>query len=474
MSHLTSAAEVARHRTAMVRHTLSQPMSLLVRLGVIGQGVTVFDYGCGQGDDLRALQAAGIAATGWDPFFSPDTPCEVAQVVNLGFVINVIENPEERRAALANAWKLSTGVLAVSSMIAGAVPIEGLRPFADGFLTSRGTFQKYYQHSELRAFIAETLDVDPVAVAPGVFFIFRDPSDQEEFLLRRRTGRRAPTTIYQVQRRQTGRPIRPELADRIGTALFEIASIAKTRGRLPHSDELSSHTISELMRERVSLQRAVEYCESVVLDDGELERAAAGMREDLLVHYALARLNRSRSAARPSPAMVRDIRAHFGSQAIVAEQATEYLMGLADEKRALSAIDNSVRDGIGVRDEKCRLVVEGARIEHLDGVLRCYIGCASFLAGEPDETFLVRIDPANRRVSFLPIQDPSEPQPICTGIIVADLKRQSVIFRSSLRRLLRKSEVLGACDGADQNLEQRYREENGVAADVVFEHLGPS
>ena len=58
------SAEVQRHRTAMVRHTLSQPMSLAVRHGLVRPGVTVFDYGCGQGDDLRALAAAGIEANG--------------------------------------------------------------------------------------------------------------------------------------------------------------------------------------------------------------------------------------------------------------------------------------------------------------------------------------------------------------------------------------------------------------------------
>ena len=32
---------------------------------------SVFDYGCGKGDDLRELQAHGIKAIGWDPVYLP-------------------------------------------------------------------------------------------------------------------------------------------------------------------------------------------------------------------------------------------------------------------------------------------------------------------------------------------------------------------------------------------------------------------
>ena len=37
----------------------------------------------------------GLDAVGWDPHFAPDTPKEPTDVVNLGFVINVIEDSDE-------------------------------------------------------------------------------------------------------------------------------------------------------------------------------------------------------------------------------------------------------------------------------------------------------------------------------------------------------------------------------------------
>lgn len=42
----------------------------------------------------------GIAAAGWDPWFAPDRPRTPADVVNIGFVLTVIEDLDERRQAL--------------------------------------------------------------------------------------------------------------------------------------------------------------------------------------------------------------------------------------------------------------------------------------------------------------------------------------------------------------------------------------
>ena len=88
--------EMERHRTAIVRRDLSQPMQLLMRFGVVAPGRSVFDYGCGQGADVDALASQGFDAFGWDPHHAPSGPRRPADVVNLGFVINVIEDPRER------------------------------------------------------------------------------------------------------------------------------------------------------------------------------------------------------------------------------------------------------------------------------------------------------------------------------------------------------------------------------------------
>jgi len=52
-------------------------------------------YGCGLGADIRGLRELGFDAYGWDPVHAPDGPQADADVVNLGYVLNVIEDPAE-------------------------------------------------------------------------------------------------------------------------------------------------------------------------------------------------------------------------------------------------------------------------------------------------------------------------------------------------------------------------------------------
>lgn len=92
--------EVARHLTALTRHGFSAPIQLLCHFGLLDWTARLFDYGCGKGDDLRGLVANGINAAGWDPYYAPESSITEADIVNLGFVINVIE-PSSAAASCA-------------------------------------------------------------------------------------------------------------------------------------------------------------------------------------------------------------------------------------------------------------------------------------------------------------------------------------------------------------------------------------
>src|SRR5437764_12392020 len=94
------------HRTAIGRASFSRPVRIALDDGLIGDAVQVLDYGCGRGDDVRGLQTLGIAATGWDPQHASPTPTVPTDVVNLGYVLNVIDDPLERTRVLRIAWQL--------------------------------------------------------------------------------------------------------------------------------------------------------------------------------------------------------------------------------------------------------------------------------------------------------------------------------------------------------------------------------
>ncbi len=96
-------SKVDRHRTAIVRGGLSKPVKLILDAAQLRPGDNFFDYGCGLGADVRALAALGYSVTGWDPVHAPTGEHSPSDVVNLGFVINVIEDPAERVEVLASA-----------------------------------------------------------------------------------------------------------------------------------------------------------------------------------------------------------------------------------------------------------------------------------------------------------------------------------------------------------------------------------
>src|SRR5207302_7648240 len=115
----------------------------------------------------------------------PDGPRHEADVVNLGYVLNVIENQEERSATLRQAWGLCRRLLVVAAQVLmsgrGKSPVE----FGDGVLTGRGTFQKFFDQGELKTYLETQLETDAIPAAPGVFYLFRDESARQAFLANR-------------------------------------------------------------------------------------------------------------------------------------------------------------------------------------------------------------------------------------------------------------------------------------------------
>lgn len=173
---------IDRHKTAMTRYELSKPVKSLLEYGMISEGTTLFDYGCGQGSDMRGLQALGHAAEGWDPVHRPEGAKREADIVNLGYVLNVIEDPAERLDALVDAFRHSRRILVVAGLIRETVDTATARVFGDGVVTRANTFQKFFEQQELQQYIEDALDTTAVPVALGVFYVFRSPSEQQDFL----------------------------------------------------------------------------------------------------------------------------------------------------------------------------------------------------------------------------------------------------------------------------------------------------
>jgi DNA phosphorothioation-associated putative methyltransferase len=432
----TEAVDVQRHRTAMARRGLSTPMQALWRHGYLAGAMTVFDYGCGRGDDLAALETTGVAARGWDPYFRPDAPREESDVVNLGFVLNVIEDPGERREALTRAYGLARRVLAVSALLGGRAAEERHRAFGDGVLTTRNTFQKYFGHEELGEYIATVLGREPVSVGPGLFFVLRRDEDEQEFLEERQrsSGRygampAAPArpAIERVAREPKGArakaPTRWEKNAELVEAFWQ-ACVAL--GRTPREGEFAR--LGELTREVAS---APVVLRRLTDEKGaeEIERARTRRMGDLSVFLALNFFERRRSAGSWGARAQVDLREFWGSYAKATEAGQALLFSLRDPKSIGAACESAAAQGLGWLVPGESLQVDARLVNELPPTLRVYIGCAGKLYGEVQQADVVKVHIGSGKVSLMRYDDYEGCAiPMLIERVKVDLRRQQVSY----------------------------------------------
>ncbi len=405
---------IERHRTAMARAGLSRPMRLALEDGVIVPGVSIFDYGCGRGGDLERLAALGYECAGWDPVFRPEGERRPADVVNLGYVLNVIERATERAETLRAAWALTRQVLVVAARLEHeARELHGLQ-YEDGILTHRGTFQRFFSQEELRSFIDATLGVHSIAAAPGVFYVFRDETRGQAWLASRF---RRVTSVSGVPR-----PVCQ--VDEQGRALLEpIVAFLETRGRLPEEHEIAD---LDAVRERFRSPTVALRLASRLADAAACQAARQRASEDLSIYLALAAFGgRPRFSQLPLETQA-DIKAFFGTYRAACTAADELLFRAGER----AAIDVACRQAPFGKLTPEALYVHVSAITQLPPLLRVYEGCARVLTGAVEGATIVKLNRLEPKVSYLvyPSFD-AEPHPALAMSVRADLRRLDVRIR---------------------------------------------
>lgn len=397
-----SATEtLARHRTALQRYALSTPMQALHRHGYLDGTRTVFDYGCGKGDDVRILLNSGIDARGWDPHFAPDAPKTAADIVNLGFVINVIEEPIERAQALRTAYSLAQRVMAVATMLTGREQLNG-EQYSDGVRTSRNTFQKYYTQRDLREYLRAVLNKEPVAVGPGIFFVFKDENEEQHFLahrVRNRVGlarviHRLPQPTRE-EREQTCHATHRALLDSLWETWLDL-------GRKPELSEIAQP--ADIEKTFGSLAKALRFLERF----HGTEAVAAAFRsrkEDLTVYFALQQFEQRKSAPAFSEALRRDIRAFFGGYRHAQTEARHLLFSAGNREVIRQLCREAAHQGLGWLEKDRALYLHTTLVERLPAVLRVYVGCASYLYGDVTSADVVKIHIDSAKLTLMSCDD---------------------------------------------------------------------
>ncbi len=379
-----AASPIPRHKTAIRRGDLSRPIKCAIRDGMIDQSVSVFDYGCGRGEDLELLSREGITVTGWDPVYRPDAERIAADVVNLGYVINVIEDPGERVSTLHAAWSLCRQVLVASAQVLVSGRSKNPIEFGDGVLTVRGTFQKFFEQGELKSYFEEQLQVEAIPAGVGVFYLFKDEAHLQQFLANRYRRRRLPTRKRVARDRfeDSRALLEPLMATLLGL------------GRLPDPEECPGAT--PIIERFGSLKRAFAFVQRAMGTE-EWETAARQRREDLLVYLALARFRKRPPLTSLPPTLQRDMRAFFGNYAKACKEADDLLFRAGDAR----AVDEACgRSAIGklLPDS---LYVHRSALDYLMPLLRVYEGCRRAYLGEIEGANIVKLHRQSGKISYL-------------------------------------------------------------------------
>jgi DNA phosphorothioation-associated putative methyltransferase len=379
-----SSQTIPRHKTAIRRGDFSRPVKCLLSDGLLGRDVTFFDYGCGRGEDIELLAAEGIACSGWDPVHRPAAMPGEADVVNLGYVINVIEDAQERATTVRRAWGLCRQLLVVSAQVLlagrGKAPVE----FGDGVLTARGTFQKFYEQSDLKSYLETQLETEAIPAGIGTFYVFKDEARREQFLANRFRRREI------LPRRR----IAELRLDEARQALQPLMEVIASLGRLPDPTEFAG--AQPVIERYGSLKRAFAVIQRITGAES-WEAIARRRREDLLVYLALARFGRRPKLSQLPPGLQRDMKAFFGTYSRACAEADELLFKAGNA----AAIDEACRRSPTGKLLPDDLYVHRDALAYLEPVLRVYEGCGRAYLGEVEGANVIKIHRRSGKLSYL-------------------------------------------------------------------------
>ena len=451
--------QAARHRTALSRYGFSAPIQLLARHGFLDGRYHLFDYGCGRGDDVRGLLENGLEARGWDPYFASEEVIESADLVNLGFVVNVIEDFDERLEALKRAWSLEGTLLVVSVMLANQNDARGER-FRDGVRTQRGTFQKYYTQAEIKAFLEEVLDEEAIPVAPGVLYVFRDKDAEQRFFVERYRSRRNRLRDPSVRERAPKeRKRRDRAAEKYAAHESELESLWDHwlgLGRRPDKSEVDNAiSLTEVFG---SVGKALRFLEAHKAKQsgedefaGELARAEAARVDDLTVYFALNQFERRKAYKHLEPGLKRDIKQFFGDYRSAQSAGWELLLQIAYVPAVEQACREAAEHGLGwlAKDDApdaegdpkvgegedgpraLSLQLDARMVEQLPGLLRVYVGAASAAYGDYRNADLIKIHIGSGKLTLMRFDDFDDaPLPRMVERVKIKLREQDVEYYS--------------------------------------------
>ena len=392
----TQNIEIFRYRTALKRRKLSSCMGALIDSSLVTRKSEIFDFGCGRGDDVAILQFSEFEnVSGWDPHYANDNPIpSSAEFVNLSFVLNVIEDEDERYEVLRSAFEISSKALVFSVMLHHQNTLQFARPYKDGFISSINTLQKYYNATEIEEVVHSVLNERPIKMAAGVYIVFKDKELEQEYLFKKQLG--LLSEIKTPPKEEAVEKYSVELVDKFVSAILGF-------GRIPKIDELSDDLREIILETNVSFTRLSRLALSQI-SISELSKVQEELASEILIFLAINMFDGRVKYSSLSERMQNDVKAHYGSIRSANENAEKLLFSLSNVDELFEAALNSERSGIGTLfDGKFRF--HNDQKEKLPTSLKLFFKIGERLHRPIDEGDIVQLHIESKKMSYLRVDD---------------------------------------------------------------------
>jgi DNA phosphorothioation-associated putative methyltransferase len=445
-------------KTAIKRYSFSRPVTFLLENNLLNLETSFFDFGCGKGDDVKLLKKQGFICSGWDPISFQDEKKIKADVVNVGYVINVIPDINERTKVLKDAWKLSNKVLCVSARLNNELSLLiNKNKYLDGYVTEKETFQKFYDHFELKLFIESTLDVKAIAAGPGVYFIFKDEHLESQYKLNK-----YKSYIH------IPKSLKVEVLYEENKELFEnLKEYILQKGRLPKTNEIFDD--NRLVEKFKSYKSALNILNRIY-PKLDIKEIGGKRREDYLLFISLEAFNgRSRLNTLPIETQ-NDIKEFFTNYKTAKKESDKLLFSIGDPYVIRDKISKSK---IGKKTQEA-LYVHIKAIDKLDITLRLYEGISRQYLGQPEGN-IIKFPYEKKSISYHNYPDfDKNPHPELKTVNKIDLLNFKIIDKDYSSRsnppILHRKELF--IDKSDKNYQKFFKltkqeEEAGLYTDIT-------
>ena len=345
-------------------------------------------------------------------------------------------------------------------MLVSESKLAQMTQYKDGVITSRNTFQKYYFQSELQLFLEDTLEKIAISVGPGIFIIFKDELEEQNYLSSKLKRRRQWTTLNKA----------PSKSDRTLLLLEQHYQLVESfwntvleYGRIPASDEFSN---TDKVVEFFGSAKKLFNLLMTIERKNQFEKAKQARREDYLVYFALGLFSKRQVYKDMPDGKKRDIKALFTSTNSGREEARELLFKIADNKLLQQQIAKATQCIPSIHNVGHSLLIQSIYINELPLLLRVYVGAAAVMYGDWNEADVIKIHVTSGKVTFMVYDDfLNKPIPLLTERVKVKLAEQDIDYFDYINEakrppLLNKHEFM-----ADD--ERKYAEQSRLDKKLI-------